>query len=70
MDVDRAKGGNSADSEAGEYVQRVEAASQEYRIRLQEKAANMRAAVLEGETSDERVLEVAEELERLAGNET
>ena len=45
---------------AAAFEQRVETASQEYRKRLQEKAATMRAAVLDGETADERVLAVAE----------
>lgn len=50
------------------FANRVEMTSQEYRMRLQRKAATMRAAVLDGETADGRVLAVAEALERLAGN--
>lgn len=48
--------------------ERVDTASQQYRKRLQEKAAKMRAAVLAGETDDEHVLAVAEALERLAAD--
>ena len=48
---------------------RVVTASREYKSKLQQKAAAMRAAVQGGETDDERVLIVAEALERLAENE-
>lgn len=49
---------------------RIQTASQEYREQLQAKVANMREAVLRGETTDARVLEVAEVLERIAGNDS
>ena len=54
---------------AEQLEQRFESASQDYRKRLLQKAATMRAAVEDGETADERVLAVIELLERLAGNE-
>ena len=50
------------------FADRVETISEEYRMKLQRKAATMREAVLNGETDDDRVLAVAEALEQLAGN--
>lgn len=47
-------------------ARRVEDASQEYRMRLQQKVATMRAAVAEGETADPHILAVVDGLERLA----
>ncbi len=52
------------------FADRVEATSEEYRMQLLRAAATMRQAVLNGETEDDRVLALAEALERLAGNKT
>lgn len=48
--------------------QHIAVTSELYRMRLQEKADSIRAAVLSGETSDLRVLALADTLDRLAGN--
>lgn len=69
MDADREMGTKGRAQVLAAVALRVDAASQDYRTRLYEKAGTMRAAVLDGETTDARVLAVAEALERLAGNE-
>lgn len=64
------KPGAEEDLASAAFADHVETISREYRMKLQRKAATMREAVLNGETEDDRVLAVAEALERLAGNKT
>jgi hypothetical protein len=61
---------DDASARSALLTQRLVAASHEYRMRLSEKAATMRAAVRDGETGDRRVLTIAGDLERLAGPDT
>ena len=50
------------------FTQRLEQASSQFKQSLLEKAAKLREAAHEGETVNARVLELADELERLANS--